>query len=447
MTQALINSLNIIQDKTSNLADKMPKTEGLDFGKIFDSKTSKTESLKAGTNSEAKKTNSKNDITSSIQQDRNAKGNNTNAITHEAKSNDTIDNTSKNADTNITCLKFNTDNDNSQTAEDTDTIANAIAEEELNILEEIIITQDTTITEEEPTMYNELTTLEDPTVVLLLQSQIQKTVTNNLDNEQTETTTENENTILKSNTQSLSTTNGKEVFKQFDVQKDTNIVNLMPKEDTHTKSSNSKSSTAISEQIVKELNVEVLSAQSTETESSMGDLMQNQTPQDHTTRLMIQGDVKFDKIAETVKSTSATQVKTSDITPSKIIDQISKQLDGMVNNSKLNMVLNPGTLGKVNLQIINSKIGLMAQFTVTTQDAKDLLLKGLDGLKENLLAQGISVDNVSVKLEESDNDYQFDWTEQEGSRGGNKQQEARKQKDNEKQFEQMMFELENENNV
>ena len=89
----------------------------------------------------------------------------------------------------------------------------------------------------------------------------------------------------------------------------------------------------------------------------------------------------------------------------------------------------------------------MAQFTVTTQDAKDLLLKGLDGLKENLLAQGISVDNVSVKLEESDSNYQFDWTEQEGSRGGNKQQEARKQKDNEKQFEQMMFELENENNV
>jgi len=221
----------------------------------------------------------------------------------------------------------------------------------------------------------------------------------------------------------------------------------MPKEDTHTKSSNSKSSTAISEQIVKELNVEVLSAQSAETESSMGDLMQNQTPQDHTTRLMIQGEVKFDTIAEAAKNTNTTQVKTTDITPNKIIEQISKQLDGMVNNSKLNMVLNPGTLGKVNLQIMNSKLGLMAQFTVTTQDAKELLLKGLDGLKESLLAQGINVENVSVKLEESDSEYQFDWTEQEGSKGGNKQQEARKQKDNEKQFEQMMFELENENNA
>ena len=198
--------------------------------------------------------------------------------------------------------------------------------------------------------------------------------------------------------------------------------------------------------MVKELNVEVLSTQSAETETSAGDFMQNQSPQDHTARIMIQGDIKFDSIAQEIaKSTS--QVKTADVTPSKIIEQISKQLDGMINNSKLNMVLNPGNLGKVNLQLVNTKAGLMAQFTVTTQDAKDLLMKGLDGLKESLLAQGISVDNVSVKLEETDSEYHFDWTEQDGSKGGNKQQFARKQKQDEKQFEQMMFELENEVNV
>ena len=117
----------------------------------------------------------------------------------------------------------------------------------------------------------------------------------------------------------------------------------------------------------------------------------------------------------------------------------------MYNNSKLNMVLNPGTLGKVSLQLVNLKEGLIAQFTVTTQDAKDILMKGLNGLRESLLSQGISVDNILVKLEESsDGETQYDWTEQEGSRGGYKQQGSQKQqKEQEKPFEQMMFELNN----
>ena len=40
MTQALINSLNITE-KTLSLADKMPKADNLDFGKIFETKTKK----------------------------------------------------------------------------------------------------------------------------------------------------------------------------------------------------------------------------------------------------------------------------------------------------------------------------------------------------------------------------------------------------------------------
>ena len=39
-----------------------------------------------------------------------------------------------------------------------------------------------------------------------------------------------------------------------------------------------------------------------------------------------------------------------------------------------------------------------SSLTVTTQEAKDILMKGLDGLKDTLLAQGVNVDNVSVKV-------------------------------------------------
>jgi flagellar hook-length control protein FliK len=113
------------------------------------------------------------------------------------------------------------------------------------------------------------------------------------------------------------------------------------------------------------------------------------------------------------------------------------------------MVLNPGTLGKVNLQLVNTKDGLTAQFTITTQEARELLMKGISGLKDSLLSQGVSVDNISVKMEEQNkSDSNYDWTEQEGSRGGNKQQSSQKQqKEQEKPFEQMMFELNNDDKV
>jgi flagellar hook-length control protein FliK len=110
----------------------------------------------------------------------------------------------------------------------------------------------------------------------------------------------------------------------------------------------------------------------------------------------------------------------------------------MVKNSKISMILNPSSLGKVNLQLMNTKEGLMAQFTVISQDVKDILMKGLEGLKESLLAQGVNVDNVSVKLEETDNEYNPDYTEQENSNSGNRQQNPKQQKENEKTFEELI---------
>ena len=102
-------------------------------------------------------------------------------------------------------------------------------------------------------------------------------------------------------------------------------------------------------------------------------------------------------------------------------------------------MLNPESLGKVSVQLINTKEGLSAQFTVASQDAKNLIMKGLDGLKNTLVANGVSVDNVSVKLNETqESEYNADWTEQEGSRGGNKEQNSRRGQKEEQEFEQMM---------
>ena len=447
MTQALLNKLSTTIEKTVNLAEKMPKTEGLDFGKIFEAKTNNYNKADyTNYNSKVDYANSaQKTLQNNIKKNNDEHQNNKKDVSEYKTAKNTTNNNTKKANTNTnnTTKQNSVQEKKENTVLDQNVVETDIKSDNENtensITEgETTITDETIITEEEPTMYNEFNTLEDPTTMLLLQTQIQKNIVNCLDNEPSEDFAE-EN-ILKSQENLLNNTN---LFKQFEtkVSKDVNVnsnqfTQLSPKEMPQSKAGGTKLSDVISENIVKELNVEVISAQSAEAETSFGDLMQNQSPQEQAARVMIQGDVKFDATAEKVMEKMT--VKPTTITPSKIIEQITKQLDGMVNNSKLNMVLNPGSLGKVNLQLMNTKDGLMAQFTVTTQDVKDILLKGLDGLKESLLAQGVNVDNVTVKLEETESEYNLDYTEQEGSKGGNKQQGAKHQKENEQTFEELM---------
>lgn len=441
MTQALLNKLNATIEQTVNLTDKMPKKEGIDFGKIFESKTNDFNSQYKNAQNVQKKTeeplNKNNEKIQYSKKDSNndkKTGNtNTSSKPDETKKQDNKKNINdeNSKKTNAQTEKMSELNENTETNNTED--ENAITEDDLNIIDE------TTITEEDPTMYNKLNTLEDPTTMLLLQTQIQKNISNCLEIEQADDFTEN-NLVFKTAEENISLNNI--VSKQFDavIQKEAGAAqfaqNVTSKEVSPQKGASTKLSDVISENILKELNVEVISSQPTEAEASFGDLMQNQSPQEQAVRVMIQGDVKYEAVA--AKTLENVQVKPTTITPSKIIEQISKQLDGMVNNSKLNMVLNPGSLGKVNVQIMNTKDGLMAQFTVTNQDVKDILMKGLDGLKESLLAQGVSVDNVSVKLEETDGEYNLDYTEQESSKGGNKQQGTKHQKENEQSFEELI---------
>ena len=206
----------------------------------------------------------------------------------------------------------------------------------------------------------------------------------------------------------------------------------------------------IDEDQLKELKIESIEA---ETSDSTGedDIMQNQTPEEQGVKAMLQADADFAEVktdakpAQTVQNTTK-PTSSSEVTSNKIIEQITKQMEGMYNGSKVNMVLNPESLVKVSIQLINTKEGLSAQFTVATQEARNLIMKGLDGLKDTLMSHGVSVDNVSVKINDAqESEYNADWTEQEGSRGGNKEQGSQKEQRGKEQFEQMMSFIENEN--
>lgn len=198
----------------------------------------------------------------------------------------------------------------------------------------------------------------------------------------------------------------------------------------------------LDEDVLKDLNIESIQS---EMPSSDGEsLMQNQTPEEQGLKAMLNQefetfDLKINKAMSTQNS-QAVQTKTVDVNPSKIIDQVAKQLEGLQANSKVNIVLNPESLGRVTVQLIKTGEGLSAQFTVASQEVRDMLMKGLDGLKETLLSQGVGVDNVSVKLSEAQkSEYNADWTEQEGSNGGNKEQGRSNKEEKEKGlFEKMM---------
>ena len=254
-------------------------------------------------------------------------------------------------------------------------------------------------------------------------------------------TTENQETLEITFDKSSLNTTAESLTKNITAQESQTVNNIT------TKTENDETEGKTLEELVDEETLNELNIESVETETSSSgddssDLMQNQSPQEQGVKAMLQADADFTVEMKTeIKPTNVQTAKPSaaETNPSKILEQISKQLEGLNNGSKVNIVLNPESLGKVSLQLINTKEGLSAQFTVATQDAKNLLMKGLDGLKDTLVSHGVSVDTVTVKMNDTQkSEYNPDWTEQEGSRGGNKEQEQRKEHHDEKQFEQMI---------
>ena len=198
-------------------------------------------------------------------------------------------------------------------------------------------------------------------------------------------------------------------------------------EDSDKEVRTGKDALKLDDDLLNELNIESLSSEADASENFFTD--NKQSAEELGMKIMLNNNEKLDLSFQ--KTLNASASKSVEVTSDKIIEQITKQIDAMKSNSKINIVLNPESLGKVNLQIMNTKDGLTAQFTVMTNNARELLMKGLDGLKESLLAQGVSVDNISVKISEPEEAYNPDWTEQQGS--DNKHHESGKQNREEKE--------------
>ena len=154
------------------------------------------------------------------------------------------------------------------------------------------------------------------------------------------------------------------------------------------------------------------------------------------------------------QSTMTVGVKTTasasnfvNISKEDVLAQIHSKLQMMnsTSNAKLTMVLNPESLGKVSIQLMNTKDGLTAELQVASQVVKDILDSNLSNLKDTLSAQGVQVNDMSVKVSQSENNADMDYTEQEGN-GGNKQEQDKRhqEQEKEKEFEKMFSRFQND---
>lgn len=145
--------------------------------------------------------------------------------------------------------------------------------------------------------------------------------------------------------------------------------------------------------------------------------------------------------------TTASASNQVNISKEDVLAQIHSKLQMMnsTSNAKLTMILNPESLGKVSIQLINTKDGLTAELQVASQTVKDILDSNLSNLKDTLSAQGVQVNDMSVKVSQSENSADMDYTEQEGN-GGNKQEQDKRhqEQEKEKEFEKMFSKFQND---
>lgn len=112
-------------------------------------------------------------------------------------------------------------------------------------------------------------------------------------------------------------------------------------------------------------------------------------------------NTNIEKALNITNTTAHSQAKT--ISNTDILNQISNNITLPKDNttSKVNIILQPENLGKVSVEIMQTKDGLAAKMIAETPQVKELLDKSIESLKNTIASQGVSVNNISVKVEES----------------------------------------------
>lgn len=167
--------------------------------------------------------------------------------------------------------------------------------------------------------------------------------------------------------------------------------------------------TSLTQDMLDKTNAKVVSV-STSNSSNSNNLLNSQNPEEQSIKLSLMGNTNNTSAMMESNQTKFTQTldgvqtqNNKELNKSEIMSQIYNKLDNLKDEAttKITIVLKPENLGKINLELMNGKDGLTAKMTTDNAQVKELLDKSLNGLKDALASQGVSVNTVTVKVEEA----------------------------------------------
>ena len=121
-----------------------------------------------------------------------------------------------------------------------------------------------------------------------------------------------------------------------------------------------------------------------------------------TNNISFNQNIKIDNISQiNVSSKFSQNVNTEMMNKENILNQISNKLENLTDSqSRVNIVLRPENLGRLQLEIVSDKNGaISANLTATNENVKQLLEKNINELKNTLNSQGVNVSNINIKIE------------------------------------------------
>lgn len=195
--------------------------------------------------------------------------------------------------------------------------------------------------------------------------------------------------------------------------------------------------TSLTQEVLDKTNAKIISVETSSSNSNFNNLLSGQNSGEQIIKMTLQSENsnKGSDMPQAIdaaipqptftKTLDNVQVQTpKEISGSEILSQINSKLDSLQDETttKVNIVLKPEGLGKINLELVNSKDGLVAKMTTDNAQVKQLLDKNLDSLRDSLGNQGLSVNTVSVKVEEtqkqSNDMFSFDNSQSRGENQG-----------------------------
>ena len=85
-----------------------------------------------------------------------------------------------------------------------------------------------------------------------------------------------------------------------------------------------------------------------------------------------------------------------------ILNQVTNKINSsnISLNQKVSVVLRPENLGRLQIEIVNTKDGIVANLTTANYQVKESLDKNIDSLRQSLNSQGVNVNSLNIKVDE-----------------------------------------------